>query len=358
MQLMGKLEGSGTTQAATPASAVAAATAMTQPPDGGPSATPRQQVDSAAPPAAPAAVQPEAAAGVDTAAPPDAAAGSNPLVVLLYGSPLAGTSTQATMLSSRYDLPVVTVDGLLHEAYSLQQAEASKAAATVAAATAAAAVTAATPGSPGRTQKKLQLVDQLAQLLFLSSTSTPADALLPASPTGRVQSAASSRSSAGGSHPEGQHTSIPELITSALKIALHQEQYSKGYIVDGLHSKHLSSAAVAARCLLQAVGLSCKALQPPEVVVPAPPAGSKASAAKAAPSRPPSSRPGVKGVPAAPEPVPLILTFSTPDVWEGSQRVSFLGGRGVAGSGGHLACGCTLLRACSCILTGKLTKHP
>lgn len=34
-------------------------------------------------------------------------------IVLLYGPPMAGTSTQARLLAERYDVPVVTVDTLL-----------------------------------------------------------------------------------------------------------------------------------------------------------------------------------------------------------------------------------------------------
>lgn len=35
------------------------------------------------------------------------------LIVMLYGPPTAPTATQAALLSSRYGLPVVTIDGLL-----------------------------------------------------------------------------------------------------------------------------------------------------------------------------------------------------------------------------------------------------
>lgn len=35
------------------------------------------------------------------------------LVVVLYGSPMSGTSTQAAMLCDRYGIPCVTVDSLL-----------------------------------------------------------------------------------------------------------------------------------------------------------------------------------------------------------------------------------------------------
>lgn len=34
-------------------------------------------------------------------------------IVVLYGSPMAGTSTQAAMVASRYGIPHVTLDGLL-----------------------------------------------------------------------------------------------------------------------------------------------------------------------------------------------------------------------------------------------------
>jgi len=234
------------------------------------------------------------------------------LVVLVYGPPLAGTSTQAQLLSSRYGLPVVSVDSLLHEAYALQQTEA-------VAMAAAAAAAGGGPPSPGRTQKQ-DLLDQLSRLLFPSTNRGES----PAGPSIRASSAASTQSASAGAHPELQHQQlpVPELVTAALQAALHQEHYSRGYIVDGLNSKYLSSSAVVARCLLQGVGLVCKALQQAEGAVPTPPAVAAAAAkgVKAA-SRPTSSRPGGKAAAAAPEPVPPIMTFIKPDIWEGSQQV-------------------------------------
>lgn len=235
------------------------------------------------------------------------------LVVLVYGPPLAGTSTQAQLLSSRYGLPVVSVDSLLHEAYALQQTEA------VAMAAAAAAAAGGGPPSPGRTQRH-NLLEQLSKLLFPSTN--PGES--PAGPSIRASSAASTQSASAGAHHELQHQQlpVPELVTAALQAALHQEHYSRGYIFDGLNSKYLSSSAVVARCLLQGVGLVCKALQQAEGAVPTPPAVAAAVAkgVKAA-SRPTRSRPGGKAAAAAPEPVPPIMTFIKPDVWEGSQQV-------------------------------------
>jgi hypothetical protein len=261
------------------------------------------------------------AAAISTSQAP---APADPLAVVVYGPPLAGTSTQASLLGSRYGLPVVCVDGLLQEAYSLEQAEAAVAAVAAVAAAAAAPATTGTPGSPGRTQKR-QLLELLTKLLFFSAPLGPSDFGSP--PPARGQSAASGHASAHASghaapstHGDAQHLlqSVPDVLTAALQLALQQEQYSKGYIIDGLGSKHMQSDGVVARCLLQAVGLVCKSLHPPE---PSPPPAS-AGAAKGtkAPSRPPSSRPGVKAAP-VPEVVLPIMTFSSPDVWEGPQQV-------------------------------------
>lgn len=237
----------------------------------------------------------------------------------MYGPPLAGTSTQATLLGSRYGLPVVCVDGLLQAAYSLEKAEAATAAAAAAPATPA-----GTSGSPGRTPKR-QLLELLTKMLFFSAPLGPTDFGSP--PPARGQSAASGHAAghspghaAASTAADTQHQlqRVPDVLTAALQLALQQEQYSKGFIIDGLCSKHMPNGGVVARCLLQAVGLVCKSLHPPE---PSPPPAS-AGAAKGtkAPSRPPSSRPGVKAAP-VPEVVLPIMTFSSPDVWEGSQQV-------------------------------------
>lgn len=294
-QLMSKLDGQGVLATDSVAGQPAAS--------GQPAAAPTQ-ADTAATSVAGMPADTATATAVSTE---QAAPSAAPLVVVLFGPPLAGTSTQASLLSSRYGLPVITVDYLLHEAYRLQQEQAAEAAAVAAAADA--------PPSPGSTQKR-QLLDQLSKLLFAQ----PEQAIRPTSPTGRVQSASKTRGASAGAHADSQqhHLSVPEVVTAALQMALQQEQYSKGYIVDGLSSKHLSSAAVAARCLMMAVGLTCKALQQPEL--PPPPLPASAAKGVKAPSRPPSSRPGAKGV-AVPEPVPPILTFAGPDVWEGTQQV-------------------------------------
>jgi hypothetical protein len=296
-QLISKLDGQG----------VLAADSVTgQPAASGQPAAPPIPADTAA---TSATHKEMLAASADTTAgsTEQAALSAAPLVVVLYGPPLAGTSTQASLLSNRYSLPVTTLDVLLHEAYRLQQEQAAEAAAAAAAADA--------PPSPDSSQKR-QLLDQLSKLLF----APPEQTLHPASPTGRVQSASKTRgASAGGYADSHQHLSAPEVVAAALQMALQQEQYTQGYIVDGLNSKHLSSPAVAARCLMMAVGLTCKALQQPEV--PTPPASASAAKGVKAPSRPPSSRPGAKSV-AVPEPAPPILTFAGPDAWEGNQQVS------------------------------------
>lgn len=243
------------------------------------------------------------------------AAAAAPLVVLMYGPPLSGTSTQAALLSSRYGRPVVSVDGLLQQAYSILQAEA---------ATTAVATPAASPGSP-RPGRNRQLCDQLAQLLFCSSTVSAAEAG-SLSPSSRLQAAAAAQRAAVGAGVAQHHQpAAHDVVKAALQLALQQEEYSQGYIVDGLNSKHLPSAAVVARCLLQAAGLTCKALQPSEGSPQGAAAAAAAKGVKAASSRPPSGKPSSKAVPAAPEPVPPILSFTTPDVWEGPLQVSHSG---------------------------------
>lgn len=303
-QLMGKLDGQGVlAPSAVTAQQAASSQPASQPPaTGSATANPADTVAASTEATTGAEAADAGAAGAESATQTPA-----PLIVVLYGPPLAGTSTQASLLSSRYGIPVVTIDQLLQEAYRLQQEQAAEAAAAAAAAGA--------PLSPDSTQKR-QLLEQLSKLLFAA----PELSNVPTSPTGRTQSAAKRPGTA---HADLQqhHLSVPEVITAALQMALQQEQYSKGYIVDGLNSKHLCSAAVVVRCLMQALGLTCKALQPPE-----PPAAPLSVAAKAAaakvPSRPPSSRPGAKGVP-VPEPVPPIMTFAGPDLWEGTQQVRF-----------------------------------
>lgn len=270
-----------------------------------PFSPPQQQQPVGAAPAAAAGDLASAAVADVASATADSPAA--PLVVLLYGAPLAGTSTQAALLGSRYGVPVVTVDSLLQEAHSLQQAQV--------AATAAAAAAAGSPLSPGKGPQR-QLADGLSKLLFGIEDLGP-----PLSPTGRTQSAASSHSSSS-VHADAQHQlSVPDVITAALRSALQQQQYSKGYIVDGLNSRHAVSAAVVARCVLLAAGLTCKALQHPEPPSP-PAAAASVRGSKTAASRPPSSRPG-KGA-AIPEPVSPLMTFTGPDVWEGSHLVSVL----------------------------------
>lgn len=243
---------------------------------------------------------------------------SQPLVVILYGPPLAGTSTQAAMLGSRYGLPIVTVDGLLQEAYfqlqSLQQTEA-------ASASGAAGVGAASP----RPSREQQLLEQLSKTLFCTVPHGVDDPR--ASASARVSSAASSHSAALSQQPEAhQKMAKAELLHMGLQWVLQQECYSKGFIVDGLGSRHVTSAAVVARCVLQAVGLTCQDLQHAEGnPVAGQAAAATAKAAKAA-SRPPSSRPGklAAAAAAAPEPVPPILTFSKPDIWDGPVQVGQL----------------------------------
>lgn len=303
--MMGKLDGAG----------VLAANAVVtgQPPASSPAVHPPQLASAAATEAATgsntqvAADASSLSAGAVEASVEQTAASPTPLVVVLYGPPVAGTSTQASSLSRRYSIPVLAVDQLLQEAYRLQQAKTAEAAAAAVATGAAA---------PAENPQQHQLAEQLSKLLFAAPELNTA----PASPTARAQSASKRPGTAAGAHadPQQHHSpSVPEVVAAAFRVALQQEQYSQGYIVDGLNSKHLPSAAVVARCLMQAVGLSCKALQPPEP--PAPPLSASAKAVKA-PSRPASSRPGAKGA-AAPEPVPPIMTFAGPDVWEGTQQV-------------------------------------
>lgn len=160
-------------------------------------------------------------------------------------------------------------------------------------------------------------------------------------PPSASQSAANSRAS---TPPQATQLLQPGRLTvaeimyvasKALGIAIGQPQYDAGFILRGVQSEFLPHGALAARCLLQALGLTNKALQPSEVQMdtlgrspsgPGTVAGvgkgkDKSSGGAAVKSRPSSSsRAGARGSIAS-EPLHPILDLSRVDVWEGSQQV-------------------------------------
>jgi hypothetical protein len=111
---------------------------------------------------------------------------------------------------------------------------------------------------------------------------------------------------------------VQDILGMALKHALSQPQYQAGFVLDGFGSKHLQVPAMAARCMLQAVGLHCINMPPAESVNGA---GSTITASKAKQqgktSRPSSSRAGIKPSPQ----LPGLLEITQPDLWEGVQKV-------------------------------------
>jgi hypothetical protein len=90
----------------------------------GQAGTAGSSVSSSRPETAAGQAEPQSTAGAEAAASSDSAAGSAPeaatptasddrTFVVLYGPPLAGTSTQARSLALRYHVPVTTLDALL-----------------------------------------------------------------------------------------------------------------------------------------------------------------------------------------------------------------------------------------------------
>jgi hypothetical protein len=115
---------------------------------------------------------------------------------------------------------------------------------------------------------------------------------------------------------------VHSVAVKALQLALSQPQYEAGFVLDGVGSKHLPTAAFAARCTLQAVGLQNKALLPAEPTAASLSASGAASktAKPAKGSRPSSSKPGARNS-LVPEVPPAMLDLTKPDVWEGTQQV-------------------------------------
>lgn len=302
-----------------------------------PQASEQHSADGSVSPVLPAPAGPAAAAAAVSeielpaaAAKPEAAA---PLVVLLYGPRLAGTSTQAALLSSRHGIPAVTLDRLLLEAFEQLQARA------------AAGVVGAPRQQP---DPQRQLYEGLSKLMFPGVAGAGAASDLPApaavsSASPRAHTPGSARSATVGSTAQReaaaaaaaapQPPSPVDVAAEALRHILQQPAYQRGFVLDGVESKHLASPIAVARCVLKGVGLSCKSqqlLEPP----PPPPVG-KASAKG---SRPVSSRPGSKPSAAAAEPATPLLMPTAPDVWEGTQLVSRNMGRAAAGAPASITC--------------------
>lgn len=264
---------------------------------------------------------------------------AEPLIVLLYGAPLAGVSKQAVLLSKRYGIPAVTVDQLLLEAY--EQLQAQSVAAVAAAATAAAPVP-ATPAQVPAEHARL-LYDQLTRLLLPGpglvtgangAAAGGSDVSSAASPRVQQQAPGRSAQASANAHRDAaaQQQAPPlspqDVVTAALKHALQLVQYHRGFVLDGLESRHLPSAVAVARCVLRAAGLACRNLQQPEQPLATATAAGAAKGPKG--SRPPSSRPGVKTpaastAAAAAEHAAASAMPLSPDVWEGAQLVSDTG---------------------------------
>jgi glycine/D-amino acid oxidase-like deaminating enzyme len=90
-------------------------------------------------------------------------AGSGMMLVVVHGAGLAGSSTQAQLLSQRYSLPVTTMDDLLFEAADLEQPAAGAAPGGEAGGAAAAAV----PQKGASPVRELPAFDQeISDLLY------------------------------------------------------------------------------------------------------------------------------------------------------------------------------------------------
>lgn len=291
------------------------------------------------------------------AGPVDVGPGSSRNVVLLYGPPHAGVSTQAALLAKRYQLPVVTLDGLIAEALELkppppepevqpraaaepvhtaagvepgsaleqireEEGEAGGAEGAAAAAATDTAAEGAEPAAPARAQSQSLSTAPSVPSRSASPTgkgSMPqAPSPLPAAPSPEPLAPAMAAIDVVAVVAELKHhlldrpsssrrlqqAELQALLQDALTLVLAQPRYAAGFIVDGLACKHLQKAA-AATVLLQAVGFTRvqrPQLQPPLATSPPPAAKGPGKAA-------PVKKPSV--LEPAPEP-PKV-----PDMWRG-----------------------------------------
>eukprot|EP00775_Hariotina_reticulata_P008964 gene8964-9139_t len=243
------------------------------------------------------------------------------LIIMLYGPPAAPTTTQAALLGTRYGIPIVTLDGLLKEVYMQGVASLSS------------LDGGSVPGSGGSSSPAyladsmpvgLELHKQLSRLLASPAAAPEAGPDITIAVDKRAQSATGLTRNRKTQEQAPQQQQLPspleaqDIVLMALKHALSLPQYQAGFVLDGFGSKHLPVTAMTARCMLQAVGLTCINLPPAESISTA---GSTAATSKAKQqgktSRPSSSRAGIRPVPQ----LQGLIDITQPDVWEGTQKV-------------------------------------
>jgi hypothetical protein len=267
-------------------------------------------------------------------------------VVLLYGPPKAGVSTQAALLGRRYQLPVVTVDSLVAEAAQLKKpppppppapaaptAEPSgddppqpEGAPAPAAEPPAAAAPAAAEPSAGSALRSPSAAAGTALAATRAASPGPAPGPgrvtgtpVPPEPPHDVEALVSElkqrlleRPASRAKPPQAE---VQQLLQSVLALVLAQPRYAAGLIVDGLACRHLAPTA-AATCLLHALGFSTlpQRVTPPPSATPPPTAGPAPAKGQAGKAAAPAAK-----KPAAAEPVPEAPQL--PEVWLGPHKL-------------------------------------
>ena len=207
------------------------------------------------------------------AVPPEPAAAPR-LVVVLHGPPMIGSTTQASLLAKRYDVPVVTFDDLLYEAADIE-------------APPAAEPLASGEGSEGAAAEAPFFDPEISDLLYSKVLIDPD---LEAQP-GFIPPASSL--------PEAE---LVDLLVRGLKQALEAprpesvagapgpspSRYSKGLVLDGIRSKYCAPG-IASKVLMQALGMQAVLPEAP------PPAAAPKAAKKGAPEPPPPPPPSAEG---------------------------------------------------------------
>jgi trimeric autotransporter adhesin len=164
------------------------------------------------------------------------------VVVLLYGTPMSGVPEQAALLAETYNLPVVTIDGLLSRAADLL---------------AACCKTEAGGTDDASCHANSKLQQSLQQLLIGRCDPTALPVVPVPARSGAADAAAAQQpcSTTPTAHAALPLAEVHDTAVAALALALQEPENARGFILCGCSSILLPGAAFAVHCLLEGLGL-------------------------------------------------------------------------------------------------------